>query len=222
MSLYLSIYKKANNKYMNDYDENKESSYIKYWGVNNLYGLEMSQKLPVNKLAWIKGISQLNEMSLKNYIEESHEGHSLEVDIQYLEKLHELHNDLLFLPDRMKIENIENLVADLHDKTEYVIHIRTLKQTWNPWLVSKKVHRVIKFNQNTLKPYVNMNRYLTKNAKNDFEKDFFKLMNNPVFGETIENARRHRYIKLATTERRKNYIVWEPNYILQNFSQKVY
>ena len=67
-----------------------------------------------------------------------------------------------------------------------------------------------------------MNRYLTKNAKNDFEKDFFKLMNNPVFGETIENARRHRYIKLATTERRKNYIVWEPNYILQNFSQKVY
>ena len=89
----------------------------------------MSQKLPVNKLAWIKGISQLNEISLKNYIEESHEGHSLEVDIQYLEKLHELHNDLLFLPDRMKIENIENLVADLHDKTEYVIHIRTLKQT---------------------------------------------------------------------------------------------
>ena len=87
----------------------------------------MSQKLPVNNFEWIKNTSQFNEDFIKNYNEESHEGYFLEVDVQYLEKLHELHNDLPFLPERMKIEKIEKLVANLHDKTEYVLHIRNLK-----------------------------------------------------------------------------------------------
>ena len=84
----------------------------------------------------------------------------------------------------MKIEKIEKLVANLHDKTEYVIHIRNLKQALNHELVSKKVHRVIKFNQNALrKPYIDMNTDLRKKVKDDFEKYFFKLMNNAVFGK---------------------------------------
>ena len=87
----------------------------------------MSQKLPVNNFEWIKNTSQFNEDFIKNYNEESHEGYFLEVDVQYLEKLHELHNHLPFLPERMKIEKIEKLVANLHDKTEYVLHIRNLK-----------------------------------------------------------------------------------------------
>ena len=88
----------------------------------------MSQKLPVNNSEWIKDTSKFNEDFMKNYNEKSNEGYFLEVDVQYLEKLHELHNDLPFLPKRMKIERVENLVANLHDKTEYVIHIRNLKQ----------------------------------------------------------------------------------------------
>ena len=139
-------YAKANNKYMKDYDKNKESSYLQYWDVNNLYGWAMSQKLPVNNFEWIKDTSQFNEDFIKNYNEESDEGYFLEVDVQYLEKLHELHNDLPFLPERMKIEKVEKLVANLHDKTEYVIHIRNLKQALNHGLVLKKVHRVIKLN----------------------------------------------------------------------------
>ena len=161
-------YAKANNKYMKDYDKNKESSYLQYWDVNNLYGWAMSQKLPVNNFEWIKDTSQFNEDFIKNYNEESDEGYFLEVDVQYLEKLHELHNDLPFLPERMKIEKVEKLVANLHDKTEYVIHIRNLKQALNHGLVLKKVHRVIKFNQNAwLKPYIDMNTDLRKKSKND-------------------------------------------------------
>ena len=118
----------------------------------------------------------------------------------------------------MKIEKVEKLVANLHDKTEYVIHIRNLKQALNHGLVLKKVHRVIKFNQNAwLKPYIDMNTDLRKKAKNDFEKDFFKLMNNAVFGKTMENVRKHRDIKLVTTERRRNYLVSEPNYHTTKF-----
>ena len=113
---------------------------------------------------------------------QSDEGYFPEVNVQYLEKLHELHNDLPFLPERMKIEKVEKLVANLHDKTEYVIHIRNLKQALNHGLVLKKVHRVIKFNQNAwLKPYIDMNTDLRKKAKNNFEKYFFVLMNNVTF-----------------------------------------
>ena len=122
-------YTKANYKYMKNSDKNIESSYIQYWDANNLYGWAMSQNLPVNNFEWIKDTSQFNEDLINNYNEESDEGYFLEVDVQYLEKLHELHNDLPFLPERMKIEKVEKLVANLHDKTEYVMHIRNLKQS---------------------------------------------------------------------------------------------
>ena len=106
---------------------------------------------------------------MKNYNEKSDEGYLLEVDVQYLEKLYELHNGLPFLPERMKIEKFEKLVANLHDKTEYVAHKRNLKQALNHGLILKKVHRVTKFNQNSwLKPYIDMNTDLRKKAKNDF------------------------------------------------------
>ena len=88
----------------------------------------MSQKLPVNNSEWIEDTSQFNEDFIKNYNEESDEGYFIGVDVQYLEKLHELHNDLPFLPGRVKIQKIKELVANLHDTTEYIIHIRNLKQ----------------------------------------------------------------------------------------------
>ena len=152
---------------MKDYDQSKESSYIPYLDANNLYVWAISQKLPVNT-------TQFNEDFIKNYNEESNEGYFLEVDVKYLEKLHKIHNDLSFLPERMKIEIVETLVANFEDKTEYVMHIINLKQALNNGLVLKKVHRVIKFNQNDwLKPYIDMNTNLRKKGKNNFEKDFF-------------------------------------------------
>ena len=178
----------------------------------------MSQRLPENNFEWIEDTSQLNEDFIKNYNEESDEGYFLEVHVQYLEKLQELHNDLPFLPERKKIEKVEKLVTNLHEKTEYVIHIRKLKQALNHRLVLKKLHRIIKFNQNALlKPYIDMNTDLRKNAKNYFEKHFWNLMNNAVFGKTIDKVRKHSDIKLVKTEKRRKYLVSE-----QSFSQKLY
>ena len=97
-------YAKANNKHKKDYDKNKESSYLQYCDVNNLYGWATLQKLPENNFERVKDTSQSNEDFLKNYNEESNEGYFLEGDVQYLEKLHELHNNLAFLPERIIIE----------------------------------------------------------------------------------------------------------------------
>ena len=118
----------------------------------------MSQMLPVNNFEWIEGTSHFNEDFIKSYTEESDKGYVPEVDVQYPENLRKLHNDLLVLPERMNIEKVEKLVTNLHDKTQYIIHIRNLKQALNCGLILKKVHTVIEFNQNDwLKSYFDMN-----------------------------------------------------------------
>ena len=104
-------YAKANNKYMNNYDENEESSYIQYLDANNLYGWAMSQKLPVNNFKSIEDTSKINEDFIKNYYENSKKGYILEVDIKYPKKLHDLHSDLPFLPRRIKIDKCKKLVC---------------------------------------------------------------------------------------------------------------
>ena len=121
---------------------------------------------PVNKFERITDTSQFNEDSVKSYNEESDEEYFLEVDVQYLEKLYELHNHLPFLPQIMKIEKVEKLVANLHDKTEYVIHLGSLNQALNHELVLQKVHKEIEFNQNAyLKAYIDMNTDLRKKSE---------------------------------------------------------
>ena len=120
-------YAKANDKYMKGYVKNKESSCFKYWDVNNLYCRAMLQKLQVNNFEWIEDTSPFLEDLIKTYNEESYEGYFVEVDVQYPEKLREFHNDLPFLPERMKVNKVKKLVANLHDKLKYVIHIRNLK-----------------------------------------------------------------------------------------------
>ena len=206
-------YAKANNKYMKNYDKNIESSYLMYLDANNLYGWAMSKKLPVNGFKWENDLSRFNERFIKSYNENSNKGYFLEVDVEYPKKIFSLHKDLPFLPERRKLEKIEKLVCGIENKEKYVIHIRALKQALNNGLKLKYVHRVITFQQKAwLKLYIDMNAKLRKEAKNEFEKDFFKLMNNSVFGKTMENVREHMDIKLLTTEKRKIKLVSEPNY----------
>ena len=130
--------------------------------------------------------------------------------LNILKILNYLHSDLTFLSERTKINKCSKLVRNLYDKNKYIVHVRSLKQASNHGLILKKVHRLIQFNQEAwLKEYIDMNTELRKEAKNDFEKDFFKLMNNSVFGKTMENVRKHRDIKLVTTDERINQL--EPN-----------
>ena len=140
-------------------------------------------------------------------------GYILELDIKYPKKLQDLHSDLPFLPERMEINKCKKLVCNLYNKKKYVVHINSLKQALNHGLKLKKMHRIIEFNQDAwLKPCINMNTELRKLARNNFEKDLFKLMNNSVFGKTMENIRKHRDIKLVTTDKKRIKLVSEPNY----------
>ena len=160
---------KVNNKYKEEYDKNKELSYLKYRDVNNLYDWAMSQELPVNIFEWIKVTFQFNEDFIKSCNEENDEGYFLEIDFQYPEKLHELDNDLQFLSEGMDFEKVKKIVTNLHDKIEYAIYIRNLKQALNHLLVLKKVRRVVKLNQKAwLKPYIDMNTKLRKTNKKSF------------------------------------------------------
>ena len=157
-------------------------------------------KITCKGFKWINDVSEIDEEFIKNYDENSDKGYVLEVDVKYPRKLHDLHSDLPFLPKRMKIYKCKKLVCNLRNKKKYVVYIRSLKQVQNHGLKLKKVHRIIEFNQEAwLKPYIDMNTELRKIAKNYLEKDFFKLMNNAVFGKAMENVRKHRNIKLVTT-----------------------
>ena len=118
----------------------------------------------------------------------------------------------------MKIDKCKKLVCNLRNKKKYVVYIRALKQALNYGLKLKKVHRTIEFNQELwLKPYIDINTELRKIAKHDFEKEFFKLMNNAVFGKTMENVRKHRDIKLVITDKKRSKLVSEPNYHTMNY-----
>ena len=176
----------------------------------------MSKKLPTNEFKWLdtsETSNKINEEFIKNYNENDDKGYILEVDVKYPKRLHELHSDLTFLSERMEVNKCEKLVCNLFNKKKYVAHMNALKQALNHGLKLKKIHRIIEFNQEAWsKPYIDMNTELRKAAKNDFEKDFFKLMNNSVFGKTMENIRKHRDIKLVKTDKKRSKLVSEPNY----------
>ncbi|XP_065639641.1 uncharacterized protein LOC136072363 [Hydra vulgaris] len=205
----------AKSKYMKNYDESKESTYIQYLDANSLYGWAMNKPLPTHGFKW------MNEEELKNWKSISC---ILEVDLEYPEHLHDLHNDYPLAPERLKIDKVEKLVTNLNHKKNYIIHYENLKLYERFGMKLTKIHRVIKFKESAwLSKYVNLNTDLRTKATNDFEKDFFKLMNNSVFGKTMENienrvdvrlvTKREEAIKLASKPKNESRTMFDENLI---------
>ena len=221
ISIISNRYGKANNKYMRKgFNKSIPSKYLMYLDANNLYGCGMSMKLPTCGFKWLT--SGEMEKLFNNQVLQIWEKTPciLEVDLEYPENLHNLHNDYPFCPERVECKNrVEKLIPNLRNKTKYPIHYRNLIQCLKAGMKLTKIHRGIKFVESEwMKPYINMNTNLRAKAKNNFEKDFFKLMNNSVFGKTMENIRNRVDVKLVNTKEKLKKLVAKPNFR----SQKIF
>ena len=214
ISIISNRYGEANNKYMRKgFNKNKPSKYLMYLDANNLYGCGMSEKLPTHGFKWLS-CGEMEKLFNNRVIQVWEKIPCiLEVDLEYPENLHDLHNDYPFCPERVKCENgVEKLIPNLNDKTKYIIHYKNLIQCLRAGIKLKKIHRGIKFVESEwMKPYIDKNTNLRAMAKNNFEKDFFKLMNNSVFGKTMENIRNRVDVKLVNTKEKLRKLVAKPN-----------
>lgn len=218
ISMISHRYAEANNKYLQEYDPEKPISFIAYEDSNNLYGEAMVQSLPVGDFKWVPN-QELSSLDVMTVDDEADTGYFLEVDLEYPPELHNLHSDYPLAPEKMLITSemlspyqqqlkedlvykpakVEKLVPNLWDKTKYPIHYRNLKFYLTQGLELQKIHRALQFKQEAwLRPYIELNTQLRAAAKTEFEKDFFKLMNNSVFGKTMEDVRKRVNIKLVT------------------------
>ena len=233
ISYIANRYGKANNKYMKKYDEKAPSKYIMYLDANNLYGWAMSQYLPTGRFRWMTQ-KQIDKIDLAKYKEDSDKGIILEVDLEYPKELHDLHNDYPLAAEKIKVTNdmlseycknisdkynisiglVHKLIPTLSNKKNYVLHYRNLQLYLSLGLKVDKIHRVLEFKQSPwLKQYIDFNTEKRKSAKNDFEKDFFKLMNNSVFGKTMENIRKRVDVRLVTDENKLLKLASKPTYV---------
>ncbi len=204
VSSIMKRYSKANHKYLKDYNPNIPSQHIMYLDANNLYGWVMSKPQPHKNFKWMK------EEELKNW---ESKPCILEVDLKYPKELHDLHNEYPLAPERLLIDKVEKLVPKLNDKTKYVLHHEDLKMYLKMGLKLTKIHRGITFEESCfMKSYIDLNTDMRTKGTTDFEKDFYKLMNNSVFGKTMENVRNRVNVKLVTNKKDLNKLVKKPNY----------
>ena len=225
----------ANNKYMGeDYDKSKESSYINYLDANNLYGLAMCQKLPYKDIKFED--KPLTEEEIINYTDGSL-GYIVDVDLEYPDEVHEKHKDYPLAPQIMNVtadmlsetqkeiyksynhnkeptdEKTNKLILNVYDKQRYVCHVKILQYYLKQGLKIKRVWRTISFKQKAwLKPWIDFNTNKRKQATSDFEKDMYKLMNNAVYGKTMENVREHIDFELVNTPQRYQKCVNSPTF----------
>ena len=233
ISYIANRYGKANNKYMKNYDEKAPSKYIMYLAANNLYGWAMSQYLPTGNFKWLSQ-KQIEKNNLGKYTENSKKGLILEVDLEYPQELHDLHNDYPLGPEKVNVAKdmlsdyckkiadkfnissglVHKLIPTLNDKEKYILHYRNLQSYLSLGLKLKKIHRVLQFDQSPwLKQYIDFNTQKRTHAKNSFEKDFFKLMNNSVFGKTMENIRKRVDVRLVTSKEKLLKLASKPTYV---------
>ena len=201
---------KANNKFMKNFDPAKKSKFLVYLDANNLYGWAMSQPLPVGDFAWMRREELQNWEKL---VLEEGKGCILEVDLEYPRELHDLHNDFPLAPEILELGDCKKLTQNLRDKKEMVLHGRNLKQVLSLGMKLKSINRGISFSEKPfMKCYIDKNTELRAKGKTKFEKEFFKLMNNSVFGKTMENLRKRVSIELVKDADRAEKLVMKPNF----------
>lgn len=189
---------------------------IMYFDANNLYGYAMSKKLPIGDYKW-EDVENFNtNRKILNIDVDGERGYIFDVDIEYPKELHNKHNDYPFLPESIytsENSSVKKLCPNLNNKTNYVCHVRNLQQALSHGLILKKVHRVMSFEQGYwMKDFISFNTEKRKEAKSSFEKDFFKLMNNSVFGKTCENLRKRIDFKLVSNEKRADRLISRPHF----------
>ena len=232
-------YAKANNQLVEGYNPAEPTNYITYFDANNLYGWAMIQPLPKSGFHW-KRVMPTEEQIMK-IRPNAKKGWILEVDLEYPEELHDLHNDYPLAPEKRATEQwkmseyqrrlmadlgleptkTEKLVLTLEDKEKYVTHYKNLQFYLSQGMRLKKVHRVLEFNQESwMEPYITMNTEFRKQAKSDFETDFYKLMNNSVFGKTMENLRNRVEVKIVRAWTQTRFVSWSQtrHFTALNFS----
>lgn len=216
ISMVSKRHAKANNPRVEGHDPSKPNSHILYLDANNLYGWAMSRPLPTGGFRWVEDCGPLSAL-IAEHSADSPEGYILEVDLEYPKELHKAHNAYPLAPERMVVQKewmsayqnnllgpggapteVEKLVPNLRDKKHYVLHYRNLQLYLSLGMRLKKIHRALRFAQSPwMEPYIRMNTELRKQAASTFEKDLYKLMNNSVFGKTMENLRKRVNVKLV-------------------------
>ena len=218
---------------MKEYNREKPSKYIMYLDANNLHGYAMSQYLPTGGFKWLTE-KQIIKIMNKTILSDNKKGYILEVGLEYPEELHELHNDYPLAAEKMKVTKdmlspycktiqekfgvtigrVAKLTPTLTEKKNYVLHYRNLQLYLSLGLKLKKVHRVLEFDQSPwLRQYIDFNTQKRAGAKNAFEKDFFRLMNNSVYGKTCEYLRKSVDVRLVTDQNKLSKLASKPTYV---------
>ena len=231
---------KPNNKYMENYDSSKERVFIMYLDANDLHGWAMTQYLPYGEFKWLSK-KEIDGFDLNLVKENSSVGYILEVDLEYLSNLHDLHNDYPLAPEKLeisqdmlskycsdiadkygiKIGGVNKLVLIFNNKKAYVVHYRNLQLYLSLGMKLSKVHRILKFKQfDWSKKFADFNTDKRKNASNNFEKDFFKRMINSVFDKTMENLRKRICVELTNNTKVYVKCVSRPSFVSQKIFSK--
>ena len=190
-----------------------------YLDMKNLYGWAMSEYLPYGRFEWLKNV---DEFDVNLISEKSEIGYFLEVDLKYPDELHELHNDYPLAPEKLavssdmlskyckeiadkyeiKVGDIKKLIPNLSNKTEYVLHYRSLQLYLSLGMKLAEIHSVLEFKQSDwMKKYVDFNNEKRMNAANDFEKYFFKLMISSAHEKIMENLRKRIGMRIINNEK---------------------
>ena len=198
-----------------NYDEDEEKKWLLYIDANNLYGYGLSSKLPIGDYQWEK-TKKMTDDFIMSYSQENERGYILEVDLDYPKEIHDLHTDYPLAVEKIKIDRYskhvksfiqnepkpcEKLTGTLQDKKNYVVYIENLQFYMKHGLKLKKIHRVMSYHHEAwMEPYISFNTTQRQKAKNSFEKDFFKLMNNAVYGKTLQNRRKFEDMRVLLEE----------------------